>query len=160
MRIGEICALRVQDLRLEHGTVEVCRSVWEGKEGPTKNHKRRVVYLDSVTVEMLRQNRRSGLVFPSRAQTSLYSREIVRHVLRPLCKQLGIPPAGTHSFRHGRVSLMQASRVPADFILSQVGHSSLRVTSGYTHFAHKQKRELAEHLRSCAQTSQLCSVVN
>ena len=122
-----------------------------------------MVYLDSVTVKMLQEHlagRKSGLVFPSRAGTPLYSREIVRGVLRPLCDRLGIERAGCHAFRHGRVSHMQASRVPADFILSQIGHSSLRVSSLYTHFEDKQKRELAEQLLFCAQTPMLCSAPN
>jgi integrase len=163
MRCGELCALRVDDIHLEHGVVAVCRSVWEGHEGLTKNGKKRIVYLDSVTVEMLREylaGRKSGRVFESRLGTHLVNREINRKALTPLCKRLGIEPGGMHSFRHGRVSHMQASRVPADFILSQIGHSSLRVTSLYTHFAHQQKRDLAEHLLSCAQTPQLCSLPN
>jgi integrase len=163
MRCGELCALRVEDLHLEHGVLEVRRSVWEGQEGPTKNRRRRMVYLDSVTVKMLQDylgNRKSGRVFESRLGTPLVNREINRKVLTPLCKQLGIEPGGMHAFRHGRVSHMQANRMPADFVLSQIGHSSLRVTSNYTHFAHQQKRDLAEHLLSCAQNAQLCSVVN
>jgi len=163
MRCGELCALRVDDLHLDHGVVEVRRSVWEGHEGTTKNGKKRIVYLDSVTVKMLQEylgSRKSGRVFESRLSTPLVNREINRKVLTPLCKRLGIEPGGMHAFRHGRVSHMQASRMPGDFVLSQIGHSSLRVTSNYTHFAHQQKRDLAEHLLSCAQTPQLCSVVN
>ena len=163
MRCGELCALRCEDLHLAHGVIDVQRSVWEGHEGTTKNGKKRIVYLDTVTVKVLQEylgNRKSGRVFESRLGTYLVNREINRKVLTPLCKRLGIEPGGMHAFRHGRVSLMQASRVPADFTLSQIGHSSLRVTSNYTHFAHQQKRDLAEHLLSCAQTPQLCSLPN
>lgn len=163
MRCGELCALRVEDLHLDHGVLEVRRSVWEGVEGPPKGRKRRMVYLDSVTVKMLREylgNRQSGRVFESRLGTPLVNREINRKVLTPLCKQLGIEQGGMHAFRHGRVSHMQANNIPADFLLGQVGHSSLRVSSNYTHFAHQQKRDMAEHLLSCAQNSQLCSTVN
>jgi hypothetical protein len=34
---------------------------------------------------------------------------------------------------------MQANMMPGDFVMSQIGHSSLRITSNYTHFEHKQK---------------------
>jgi len=51
-----------------------------------------------------------------------------------------------HAFRHGRVSQLQANGVPADFSKSQVGHSSLRTTSGYTHFTDAFKRETVERL--------------
>lgn len=58
--------------------------------------------------------------------------------------------AGTmHSFRHGRASQMQTAGLPGDFVISQIGHSSLKVTSIYTHFEHQKKRALAEQLLSC-----------
>jgi integrase len=53
-----------------------------------------------------------------------------------------------HAFRHGRVSQLQAGGVPPDFTKSQVGHSSLRTTSGYTHFTEAFKRETVERLAS------------
>jgi site-specific recombinase XerD len=53
-----------------------------------------------------------------------------------------------HAFRHGRVSHLQANGAPADFTKSQVGHSSLRTTSGYTHFTDSFKREIVERLAS------------
>jgi integrase len=95
--------------------------------------------------------RRAGRVFQSRCGTPLVSRDICRRVLTPLCKRLGIEPGGMHAFRHGRVSHMQASMIPSDFVTSQVGHSSLKVTSIYTHFEHEKKRALAEQLLFCTQ---------
>ena len=38
---------------------------------------------------------------------------------------------------------MQANMMPGDFVENQIGHSSLRVTSNYTHFEHQQKRAIA-----------------
>ena len=71
--------------------------------------------------------------------TPLENRDICRRVLTPICGRLGIVPGGMHAFRHGRVSHMQANMMPGDFVMSQIGHSSLRITSNYTHFEHKQK---------------------
>jgi integrase len=69
---------------------------------------------------------------------------------------------GMHAFRHGRVSQLQANGVPADFTKSQVGHSSLRTTSGYTHFSEDFAREtverLAVELRSWTRSGKLDSV--
>jgi integrase len=39
-----------------------------------------------------------------------------------------------------------SNRVPADFTKSQVGHSSLRTTSIYTHFSEDFARETVERL--------------
>jgi integrase len=53
-----------------------------------------------------------------------------------------------HAFRHARVSHLQANNVPADFAKGQMGHSSLRTTSGYTHFSEDFARETIERLAS------------
>jgi integrase len=156
LRFGELCGLRVDDVKLDDGVVEVHRSVWNGVEGRTKTRAgRRTVFLDSVTLEMLRANigiRTIGRLFQSSRGTPLVNREICRLVLYPVCERVGIARGGMHAFRHGRVSHMQASGMPADFTKNQVGHSSLRITSIHTHFEHKQKRELAEKLLFCTQS--------
>ena len=45
----------------------------------------------------------------------------------------------------------RASGLPGDFIKNQIRHSSLRVTSTYTHFEHQQKGDMAERLLQCTQ---------
>ena len=155
MRCGELCGLRVEDLRLDNGAIEVSRSVWNGVEGPTKTRKgKRTVFVDSVTVRMLREflaGRQTGRVFQSRLGTPLSCQEINRRVLKPICERLGLPVGTTHAFRHGRASLMQSQGLPADFVLSQIGHSSLQTTSIYTHFGQEQKRAMVEKLHQCTQ---------
>ncbi len=164
LRSGELVGLRVEDLKLDHGVIEVRRSVWNGMEGETKTRSgKRNVFIDSVTVTLLRDylaGRQTGRVFQSRAGTPLENRDICRRVLTPICEKLGIVPGGMHAFRHGRVSHMQANMMPGDFVMSQIGHSSLRITSNYTHFEHKQKREMAERLLSCTQNGSLYTVAN
>ena len=164
LRSGELIGLRVEDLKLEHGVIEVRRAVWNGIEGETKTKAgKRNVFLDSVTGNLLRAflaGRKSGRLFQSRLGTPLENRDICRRVLTPLCERLGIAPGGMHAFRHGRVSHMQASMLPGDFVKNQIGHSSLRITSNYTHFEHQQKREMAERLLRCTQNGQLYSLPN
>jgi integrase len=164
MRCGELCALRVEDLKLDQGVVEVTRSVWNGLDGKTKTRAgKRVVYLDSVTVQILRDflaGRQTGRVFQSRSGRPLLSQDINRKFLKPICKRLGIPVGTMHAFRHGRASQMQTAGLPGDFVTSQIGHSSLKVTSIYTHFEHEKKRALAEQLLSCTQNGSLYPNLN
>src|ERR1700756_1090880 len=65
----EAHSLRVGDLKLEHGVIEVRRAVWNGMEGETKTKAgKRNVFLDSVTVNLLRDylaGRQSGRLFQS-----------------------------------------------------------------------------------------------
>ena len=164
LRSGELVGLRVEDLKLEYGVIEVRRAVWNGIEGDTKTKSgKRNVFIDSVTVQMLRDflaGRQTGRLFQSRLGTPLENRDICRRVLTPICMKLGIRPGGMHAFRHGRVSHMQASMMPGDFVKNQIGHSDLRITSNYTHFEHRQKREMVEKLLSCTQAADLYTVAN
>ena len=70
LRSGELVGLRVEDLKLEYGFVEVRRAVWNGIEGDTKTKSgKRNVFIDSVTVQMLRDflaGRQTGRLFQSR----------------------------------------------------------------------------------------------
>jgi integrase len=164
LRSGELVGLRVEDLKLEHGVIEVRRAVWNGIEGDTKTKSgKRNVFIDSVTIRLLccfLDGRKTGRLFQSRVGTPLENRDICRRVLTPLCEKLGMQPGGMHAFRHGRVSHMQASLMPGDFVKNQIGHSSLRITSNYTHFEHGQKREMVEKLLSCTQSADLYTVAN
>ena len=90
--------------------------------------------------------RTSGLIFATRNATPLRDSAVVLDVLYPICDRLKIKRGGLHAFRHGRVSPMRASGAPEDLVKRQIGHSSLRTTSGYTHFSEKFQRDLAEKL--------------
>jgi integrase len=162
LRSGELVGLRVEDLKLDHGVIEVRRAVWNGIEGETKTKRgKRNVFIDSATIRILGDflgGRQSGRLFQSRVGTPLENRDICRRILTPLCKKIGINPGGMHAFRHGRVSHMQASMMPGDFVTEQIGHSDLRITSRYTHFEHRQKREMVEKLLSCTQSADLYTV--
>jgi len=150
LRSGELSGLHVEDINFARGVVRVRRSVWRGMEVSTKTKKGyRDVFIDSNTIQMLKDylgDRTTGRVFHTRNGTPLENHNIVRQVLKPICKRLGIQPGGMHAWRHGRVSHLQANNVPGDFTKSQVGHSSLRVTSGYTHFSDNFKRDTVERL--------------
>jgi integrase len=97
--------------------------------------------MDSITLTMVKDfigERRTDRVFQSKHGRWLDMHEVTRRVVVPLCKRLGIEPGGLYSFRHCRVSLMQVQRLPGDYITKQIGHSSLKTTSGYTHFSEVQ----------------------
>ena len=155
LRSGELSGLHVEDVDFVRGVIRVRRSVWRGIEVSTKTKKGyRDVFVDSSTLQMLKQHlgdRRTGRVFQTKNGTPLENHNIVRQILKPICRLLGIEEGGMHAWRHGRVSHMQASNVPGDFTKNQVGHSSLRTTSGYTHFTEAFIRDTVEKLGSCAQ---------
>ena len=158
LRFGELAGLHYGDIDFVRGVIRVRRSVWRGMEVSTKTKKGyRDVFVDSGTVQMLKEHlggRTIGRVFQTRNASPLGNHNVVRQVLKPICKRLGIAPGGMHAWRHGRVSHLQANNVPGDFTKNQVGHSSLRTTSGYTHFTESFIRDTVERLSTssgCAQ---------
>jgi len=148
LRAGELLALHVEDIDLGRGIVHVRRSLYHNIEVTPKTPRSyRNVWIDSATVKILGEHlgdRGTGRVFETRNGTPLEARNVVRQVLYPICDRLGVKRGALHSFRHGRVSHLQAVNVPADFIKSQVGHSSLQMTSRYTHFSDAFAREQVE----------------
>lgn len=138
MRSGELFGLKVEDLDLENSIVHVRRSAWKHLEvSPKSDAGYRDVDIDADTVQALKQHlgdRKAGLVFPSRNGTPLVNRNVNVDVLRVICKRLQIPIGGMHAIRHGRISLLQQKGVPGDLIIKWVGHTSLKITSIYTHF--------------------------
>ena len=152
LRFGELCGLHVEDVDFARGVLHVRRSVWRGAEVSTKTKRGyRDVLIDSATVTMIREHlgtRTSGRVFETRNGTPLNSKSVLHEKLYRVCDKLSIKRSGMHAFRHGRVSHLQSNGVPSDFTKSQVGHSSLRTTSRYTHFTEKFQREIVERLAS------------
>jgi integrase len=150
LRAGELFGLHIDDLDLNRGVIHVRRSVWRGLEvSPKTRQGYREVWIDSATVRIIKEHlssRTSGRVFQTRNGTPLNDRDLLVDVLYPICDRLKIQRGGMHAFRHGRISHMQQRHVPPDFTKSQVGHSSLRTTSGYTHFSDSFKRETVEQL--------------
>jgi hypothetical protein len=73
--------------------------------------------------------------------------------LKPLCVKLGIPKGTTHAFRHGRISLMVASRLPDKFIQSQVGQVDKKITNHYTHFLDEENHEMVRQALLRGQTA-------
>ena len=145
-RISEAIGLRVEDVDLKAGRVIIRRSDWKGQEVTPKSKRGyRITNVDQVLNDMLAAHigkRTSGLVFRTRNGTPLGRRNVNRN-LYALLKRLGIPRAGAHAFRHGRVSVLAAHGVPQKLQEEWVGHSSFRVTGPYTHFEESFRQKMA-----------------
>jgi integrase len=149
MRAGELFGLHVDDLDLDSGRVFIRRSVWNGEEVTVKSKRGyRVVNIEPAMCAMLKghlNGRTAGRVFQTSRGTP-YCKSNVRRKLLSMLTKLGLPGAGLHAFRHGRVSVLQACGVPADLVREWVGHSSLRTTSRYTHFADDFRKRVAANV--------------
>jgi len=134
LRVGELLALRWQDVNLESGFLSVNRSVYEGHfdEPKTKRSKRRVP-LGPKSVEILRSIPRkdadpSTLIFAARNGAPLSRRNLLNRQLRPACKALGLTEGNWHWLRHANATLLDSVGAPLGTVQALLGHSSSEIT--------------------------------
>jgi integrase len=158
LRSGEVTGLHVEDLDFEKKKIHVQRSIYKGVEVPTKGRRRRKVFVDSITMQMLKEflgARTTGRVFQSRIGSPVNNQQL-NTVLRWTTKKLGIKTGTMHAFRHGRISLLRGNGVLDKIVQEQVGHQNLRTTDGYTHMEAASISAMMEKLAvSCTQTPTL-----
>jgi integrase len=139
IRIGELLALRNDDIDFEQSTIRVDESVDRtGAIGPCKNVAayRTVVLADSEGQHAMRDLKQfvkqEGLLFPSKRGGPLVENTILVQGLHPALKKLGLPKAGMHAFRRGCNRRWELARVSAAVIRQQMGHASASMTAHYT----------------------------
>jgi integrase len=84
------------------------------------------------------------LVFATRKQTPLNSKNVRRRALRPACEALNLPAVNWHSFRHTHATLLGdvASLKTAQALL---GHKDLETTLNvYTHAIPESQRRAVD----------------
>ena len=134
LRIGELLALRWQDVDLENGFLSVNQSVYEGHfDEPKSKRSRRRVPLGMKSVEVLRRIRRkdlsqSALIFAARNGAPLSRRNLLNRQLKPACKALGIVGVNWHWFRHANATLLDSVGTPLGTVQALLGHSSSEIT--------------------------------
>jgi integrase len=142
--------LHVEDLDFERSIVHIRRSTFRLVETePKTDAGLRDVNVDAKVMAVVKAylgDHQTGRVFQSRNGTPLVHSNVNRYVLKSICEKLGIPMATTHAFRHGRISVLQQNRVPGDLIKEWVGHTSLKTTSGYTHFDDAYRQRIVSEL--------------
>ena len=134
LRIGELLALRWQDVDLVNGFLAVNQSVYEGHfdEPKSKRSKRRVP-LGPDSVEILRSIPRkdadpSALIFAARKGAPLSRRNMLNRQLRPACKALGLTGVNWHWLRHANATLLDSVGAPLGTVQALLGHSSSELT--------------------------------
>jgi integrase len=161
MRAGELCGIRVPDIDLSRGLVNVRQSVWHGKlQDPKSENAIRTFAISSRLREHLRallarwRPNQEALVFATRNGTPWDAGLVVKRKLRPLLRKLKIQECGLHAFRHANASLMDEMQVPMKVRQQRLGHSDPRLTMNtYTHMASADDERIAEQLGEILDTA-------
>ena len=146
LSIGELLALRSDDIDFDGSTIRVDESVDRlGQIDPCKNVSayRTVVLADKEghhAMQKLKEFvKQDGLIFRSKRGGPLVENSILVQGLHPAVKKLGLPKSGMHAFRRGCNRRWELARVSAAAIRQQTGHASASMTAHYTgqHLAYK-----------------------
>jgi integrase len=179
LRLGELQALKWDDVALDEGVICVERS-WDVKAGPiepkSRKGRRRVPItrtLRSYLVDhRLRTGRRGGdFVFGSVADRPFTPSHIRKRAKRAWAaanesrsrrKLPALVPIGLHECRHTFVSLMHDAGLPLERIGDYVGHGSSYMTDRYRHLLRGHENEAAQLLDAylCVRTRDLSSDVS
>ena len=154
MRLGELLALRWEDVDLRKGVLQVRHTVdYIYRHGlvesePKTASSRRSITLPQFVIEELERHRVDqaqarekagscweewGLVFPN-----MYGRHFSRTSLHTLFKgvlrEAGLPDIRFHDLRHSAATILLSMGVPAKVVQEILGHSHVSITLGiYAH---------------------------
>jgi integrase len=138
MRLGELLALRWEDVDLTARRAIVHRAVSAGVEGPTKSWQARFIPLaDNAAGALARLGERGDYtsrddyVFCSRLGRRLDG-SAIRRRYNAARKAAGLRPLRFHALRHAAGSLV-AREAGGHFVQAFLGHSRLSTTERYLH---------------------------
>jgi integrase len=153
LRIGELLALRWQDIDLQKGLLSVNQTVYEGHfDEPKTKHSKRRIPLGPQCVEILAALKRaeatpSTLVFSARNGSPLSRRNLLNRQLKPAAKTLKLTGVNWHWFRHAHATLLDSTGAPIGTTQALLGHSSSDITRGtYIHSVPADARQAVEEV--------------
>jgi integrase len=149
LRIGEVTGLQRSDLDLDRRRLFIQRQViWRRKKDsppgeprwklvePKSKAGRRVVEIPAALMPFLVAHLQTlsgvpnplDLVFPSKAGTPLYPKNIRRRHFAPALKALGITGIRQHDFRRTFIALHVEAGTHPKLVQDRVGHSDIKLT--------------------------------
>jgi integrase len=165
MRIGEVLALKVEDVDYQRGLMHVRSSVYAGTLGTPKS----AASIASLPMPPVLATRLKtywaskhfrpnslGLLFANRRGRPFSANKLREKKLRPLLTSLGIPLAGFHAFRHGVATTLIDRGATITTVGAQLRHSDPRITLAlYAHVVPQSQRDAVEGLANALSSGQL-----
>lgn len=150
LRVGEILALRWEDVDFLAGEIRVERNFYRGMVGTPKTpHSRRTVPMPQILASALSALRRDGvgLVFTTGRGTPLNDSNLLHRHLKPAGRRLGIPWLNWHTLRRTHATLYQKAGGSLREAQAQLGHSRMATTNDlYTIPVQASQRATVEKL--------------
>jgi integrase len=149
LRIGELRALRWQDVDLVAGKLLVRKAVAKQIVGSPKSRRSREVELGREVRDALKAHRhlRGELVFCHETGRMLTEDEC-KHPLWRACRRAGLRVVGWHALRHRFASHLVMRGAPLKAVQELLGHSDIRMTMRYSHLSPSVRRDAVALLDS------------
>jgi integrase len=129
LRIGEMLAVRWRNVDLEHGTLRVTETVYDGHfDVPKTQRSQRTAPLATKAIQILAARKPAivnpeALVFVTSTGTPFDRHNLTNKQLKPTCKQLGLDGVSWHWLRHANATLLDAVGTPLGTVQALLGHS-------------------------------------
>lgn len=135
MRRGELLGLQWGDVDLERREITVRHSLVRGILSCPKSYKVRYIKMTGEVSEMLSRRRsRGGYVFHTESGDA-WSYATIDRNLKIIGRNAGLPNVHWHAFRHTFASQLVSTGVPLHVVKELLGHSDIKMTMDYAHFA-------------------------
>ena len=146
LRLGELRALRWQDVDLVVGRIRVVQSAWEETIGTTKTDRAREVPLGDDVLEALKTHRHLRGPFVFCQSTGKYAGELLPRdrcnwPLWRACKRAGLRHVGWHVLRHSFASNLVILGASLKVVQELLGHTSITMTMRYAHLSKNVARD-------------------
>ena len=147
LRIGELLALRWDDVDLQRRQVHVRQSSMRGHIDTPKSGRSRIVPMTEEVERALRGYRhlRGPLVFCNPDGTHLTDNQTKRHLYRA-CRKAFLGPFGWHTLRHTFASHLAMRGAPIKAIQELLGHATIDMTMRYAHLSPAAKNQAIDLL--------------
>ena len=155
LRIGELLALRWEDISEDYSEILVRRRLTSQKEGDRYIHPvlegtkgkgsyRRVLIppdvLEPIILAARKLNPDGAYIFTNKGDEPMTQGSYASR-LRRICRWAGVDFKSLHKIRKTVVTELMDHHLPMPFIQSQVGHASAQTTENCYHFNNKTKYE-------------------
>lgn len=156
LRIGELLAVRWQDVDLERAVLRVTRTVSDGIfDVPKSQRSKRSVPLGAKAIEILSAKRPSdanptALIFATQTGSAFDRHNLLNRQLNPTCTKIGLVGVNWHWLRHANATLLDAVGTPLGTVQALLGHSSSGITRElYLHSIPSDARAGVQKVEDC-----------